>query len=108
MGSGVDRRAFLASAPVVAAALAPARNAFAARIASLQAEPVDRSSRLRPEYTLDESLVYFNHGSIGTIPRAVQEAHEAYLRTCERNPWLHMWGGAWRSLVRRRGRRPRS
>ncbi len=58
-------------------------------------EPLARPSRLRPEYTLDEWVVYFNHGSIGTIPLAVQEAHEAYLRTCERNPWLHMWGGAW-------------
>ena len=94
MGRGVDRRAFLASAPVAAAALAPARSAFAARIASLD-EPLARPSRLRPEYTLDEWGVYFNHGSIGTIPLAVQEAHEAYLRTCERNPWLHMWGGAW-------------
>lgn len=47
------------------------------------------------DYTLAEGLTYFNHGSIGTMPRIVQQAHAGYLVTCETNPWLYMWGGAW-------------
>lgn len=61
---------------------------------------VDRSA-----YSLDPDVVYLNHASIGTIPRAVQHAHEGYLRLCEENPWLYMWGGAWeapREAVRTR------
>jgi cysteine desulfurase/selenocysteine lyase len=46
-------------------------------------------------YTLDPSVVYLNHGSVGTIPRTVQQAHQRYLELCESNPWLYMWGGAW-------------
>ncbi len=58
---------------------------------------------LRDRYLLDPQVVYFNHGSIGTIPRSVHAAHLEYLRLCETNPWLYMWGGAWeetRELVR--------
>jgi cysteine desulfurase/selenocysteine lyase len=46
-------------------------------------------------YTLDPNIVYLNHGSVGTIPRTVQQAHGRYLELCESNPWLYMWGGAW-------------
>jgi selenocysteine lyase/cysteine desulfurase len=46
-------------------------------------------------YTLDPDITYLNHGSIGTIPRPVQEAHHSYLELCETNPWLYLWGGAW-------------
>ncbi|MDT8368076.1 MAG: aminotransferase class V-fold PLP-dependent enzyme [Longimicrobiales bacterium] len=59
---------------------------------------------LRAEYLLDPGLLYVNHASIGTIPRAVHEAHLAALRLCETDPWLHMWGPAWeapREEVRR-------
>ena len=59
-------------------------------MASVAIRPVGRG-----DYTLDPEIVYFNHASIGTIPRAVQEAHAEYLRVCETNPWLYMWGGAW-------------
>jgi selenocysteine lyase/cysteine desulfurase len=58
---------------------------------------------LRDRYLLAPEIVYFNHGSIGTIPRIVHQAQVAYLRTCESNPWLHMWGGVWeepREIVR--------
>lgn len=51
--------------------------------------------RLRAEYLLDPEVLYVNHASIGTVPRAVHEAHAAALRLCESNPWLYMWGGAW-------------
>jgi selenocysteine lyase/cysteine desulfurase len=53
------------------------------------------SARMREEYLLAPDVVYLNHASIGTIPRAVHEAHKAYLSICESNPWLYMWGGAW-------------
>ncbi len=53
------------------------------------------SASLRDRYLLSPAVTYFNHGSIGTIPRAVHQAHIAYLETCETNPWLYMWGGAW-------------
>jgi len=49
----------------------------------------------RADYSLAEGLTYFNHGSIGTVPRVVQRAHAEYISTCESNPWLYMWGGAW-------------
>ncbi len=50
---------------------------------------------LRSRYTLDERIIYFNNASIGTIPRLVQEARAVYLKLCETNPWLYMWGGEW-------------
>jgi len=50
---------------------------------------------LRDRYLLSPDVIYFNHGSIGTIPRAVMQARAAYLELCETNPWLYMWGGAW-------------
>ncbi len=65
-------------------------------------------SSLRDRYLLSPETVYFNHGSIGTIPRAVHQAQVTYLRTCEYNPWLHMWGGAWeepREIVRQKSAR---
>jgi selenocysteine lyase/cysteine desulfurase len=53
---------------------------------------------LRARYLLDPDVVYFNHGSIGTIPRVVHEAQVAYLRLCETNPWLYMWSDPWEQL----------
>ncbi len=57
--------------------------------------PEESARRLRSEYLLGPDVVYLNHASIGTVPRAVHEAHKAYLAVCETNPWLYMWGGAW-------------
>jgi isopenicillin-N epimerase len=54
-----------------------------------------RFRALREDYLLDPELVYLNHASIGTIPRAVHDACCSYQRLCESNPWLYMWGGAW-------------
>ena len=31
------------------------------------------------DYTLSKGVKYLNHGSIGTIPKIVQEAHQNYL-----------------------------
>lgn len=50
---------------------------------------------LASHYGLAPNVSYLNHGSIGTIPMSVHRAHIAYLRLCETNPWLHIWGGAW-------------
>ncbi len=106
--SRIPRRSFLKraglgalAAPCVSRLLA-ARRAFAGELAEVPAAP---GGALRAAYSLDPRLTYLNHASIGTIPRAVQEAHRRYLEACERNPWLHLWGGEWSAplaAVRRR------
>lgn len=56
------------------------------------------SSRGMPnssDYSLSRNVKYLNHGSIGTIPKIVQEAHHDYLSACETNPWFYMWSGEW-------------
>jgi selenocysteine lyase/cysteine desulfurase len=106
------RRVFLKQLATIAGAtglgkLAGIDEAFAAeleRIPSLNPGATTTAS-LRDRYMLSPSVTYFNHGSIGTIPRVVQEARAAYLDLCETNPWLYMWGGAWeepREAVRKK------
>lgn len=117
------RREFLkrASGVLGAAAVAPlvdAQEALGRSVASVSRsfEPTRLGSgdtgteaigrRLRDEYLLAPDVVYLNHASIGTIPRAVIDVHKAYLALCETNPWLYMWGGAWeepREAVRAKG-----
>jgi len=55
----------------------------------------DYFANLRDEYLLDPEITYFNHGSIGTIPGVILEAHTGYLKLCESNPWFYMWGEPW-------------
>lgn len=58
----------------------------------------DFSSRELPtsnDYSLSKNVKYLNHGSIGTIPKLVQKAHNEYLSMCETNPWFYMWSGEW-------------
>ncbi|UCF21307.1 MAG: aminotransferase class V-fold PLP-dependent enzyme [Gemmatimonadota bacterium] len=69
--------------------------AFAAELSGLPDLVTGSLASLRDRYLLDPDVTYFNHGSIGTTPRIVHEARAAYLRTCETNPWLYMWGDAW-------------
>ncbi len=88
-----DRRTFLAGAAAAVcglpAGLRPARERLLQRL-------LEREGLPGPDaYTLDPDLLYLNHASIGTIPAVVQEAQIGYLRACESNPWLYMWGGAW-------------
>ena len=83
------------------------REAFAAELAAVPRYPQTAADfiRLRQQYSLAADVIYFNHGSIGTISKPVQKAHEQYLRVCENNPWLYMWGGEWeapREEVRRK------
>jgi len=96
------RRAFLKQAAGVlgATALAPliaTDRAMATTTRGLASAGAGRlgAVRLSEEYLLGPDISYLNHASIGTIPRAVHEAHKAYLSVCETNPWLYMWGGAW-------------
>lgn len=73
------------------------QRAFARELADMEGVTAGRSSwsKMRDRYLLDPEITYFNHGSIGTMPRIVHEAHTGYLRLCESNPWLYMWGGEW-------------
>ena len=83
------RRRFLKQT-MAGAALLTAQRAFAAELAhsALPSQTANDFRRLRSEYLLDRDVTYLNHGSIGTIPRRVHEAHVRYLKVCESNPWL--------------------
>lgn len=92
-----DRRDFLRSALAVAgagglASLLPARQGLAR---SLDRAAAASPAAIRGEYLLDPAVVYLNHASIGTVPRAVHRARQALLDACESNPWLHIFGGVW-------------
>lgn len=94
-----DRRTFLrrAAGTAALAALADARSLFADGL-DRAAERVGSGSpfeALAREYLLSDDVVYLNHASIGTVPEVVHLAHERYLRVCESNPWLYMWGEGW-------------
>ena len=83
------------------ASLAGIRSTFAEELDKIEPE----SGRVKDLYMLGEGVTYFNHGSIGTVPKAVHEAHIAYLKLCETNPWLYMWREPWkeqREVVRER------
>lgn len=94
-----NRRAFLraAGAGAALAAVADVRAAFAASLDALPRRlgtttPFDT---LADEYMLGADVLYFNHASIGTIPRAVHAERVRLLELCETNPHLYMWGEAW-------------
>lgn len=53
----------------------------------------------KDDYSLDKQIKYLNHGSIGTIPKIVQQAHREYLSLCESNPWFYMWSGEWEEPI---------
>ena len=97
----IDRRTFLGGAATTAGATLlarwfPFREAFAAQAATLATRPEQaRYADLRGSYDLDPKITYFNHASIGTMPRAVREAFIGYVAGCEGNPWYHIWGEAW-------------
>jgi len=98
-----DRRRFLKQLFLASAGLSAAGplEATLARLGSAlpgitlgdRSDPAIRA--LRAEYMLSPDILYLNHASIGTVPRAVHEAHVAALELCESNPWLYMWGGEW-------------
>lgn len=87
------RREFLKTGTAAAAALAAlagAREHFFQALAETTPGPATADA-----YLLDPGVNYLNHGSIGTIPRLVHEAHLRYLRVMETNPWLYMWSEPW-------------
>ena len=98
-----QRRDFLKSLAALALAgpavsrLELVEEAFGAELEYVASGPRSAATweALRERYMLASDVVYLNHASIGTIPRAVHEACVEYMRVCEENPWLYMWGGAW-------------
>jgi hypothetical protein len=70
----------------------PVKHAFAHQLT----ESANHSlTEMRAAYSLAPHITYFNHGSIGTTPKIVQQAHKGYLDLCETNPHLYMWGEPW-------------
>ena len=97
------RRGFLTSSAAIVAALATAKNSFANSLpfqnqeANKQPESDADFQELAEFYSLEKGLGYLNHASIGCVPIPVQKARAEYLRICESNPWLHIWGDAWKA-----------
>jgi selenocysteine lyase/cysteine desulfurase len=79
------------------ASLAQARHAFSEKLQALETGHLGprQLDSLKEKYSLSPGITYFNHAAIGTVPKIVRQAHGEYLRICETNPWLYMWGGAW-------------
>ena len=50
-------------------------------------------SRVGEEFLLRTGRIHFNCGSIGATPRAIVEAHKAYLDRMEEDPYAHAWSG---------------
>ena len=94
----ISRRSFLqrtsAGAAAFMASLHTAQAATQERMAHVF-ENAPHAAFSRDAYMLGEDVRYFNHGSIGTVPRVVHEAHTSYLDLCETNPWLYMWSTPW-------------
>ena len=89
------RRTFLKQLAAIAGApglagLMKLDEALAAEMERLPTGGVGSFATVRDRYLLSPDVIYFNHGSIGTIPKSVMEARAAYLDLCETNPWLYM------------------
>ncbi len=91
------RRDFIKTATAAAGLglFTPVRKAFAAHITASTHTPDRNWQAMKSEYMLSPHLTYFNHGSIGTMPRVLHEAHKKYLALCETNPWLYTWSEPW-------------
>lgn len=97
--SGYPRRSFLkqvftATGALSVSSLAGMRAVVAEHLAEETSLPLVGAAQ-RAAYMLAPEITYFNHGSIGTIPRVIHEAHVAYLALCESNPWRYMWSTPW-------------
>ena len=94
-----SRRGFLKATGLGLSALVlglkAARQSFAEEVEGLGAATPDFAG-LSSHYSLGDGVSYLNHASIGTIAKPVQASHRRYLELCESNPWLHMWGEAWK------------
>lgn len=98
----VSRRSFLSGTSAgLAAGLLGSRATVAEALERLRPVGEASTSALRDEYLLAPDLLYLNHGSIGTIPRAVLDEHIRLLRVCESNPHAHMWTDVWTEALAR-------
>lgn len=102
--TNTSRRSFLrtlaaagASAPLLARAEALA--AAGPTVSQGRLSDAAAVRRLRAQYFLADDLTYLNHASIGTVPRAVHQAHVGYLELCETHPSLYVWGRVWRDVL---------
>ena len=57
------------------------------------------TKKLSKFYMIKEGGIYLNHASIGTIPQPVHNAHVKYLKICESNPSLYVWGAPWKKIT---------
>ena len=92
----MQRRHFL-NLTGATAALGSIRTSFAHQLESTQVatNSASRFRQMRSWFLLDDSVVYLNHASIGTVPRAVIQAYQGYLEVYESNPWLYQWSDGW-------------
>ncbi len=107
-----SRRSFLRTLCVSTAGLTladqcfPFRAALAGQNAAISERAHrERFANLRGAYDLAEDVTYLNHASVGTMPRHVRQAHQRYVKVCESNPWLHVWGEAWAEAQERTRRK---
>lgn len=90
----MKRRAFLNKTLLASATLLLAENR------TLFAKNLQDTTQDQNDYLLSPQITYFNHGSIGTMPKIVHDAHKRYLEICETNPWLHIWGDVWKKELK--------
>ncbi|MEM7548507.1 MAG: aminotransferase class V-fold PLP-dependent enzyme [Bacteroidota bacterium] len=74
------------------ASLVSTQSIFASRLGVVEKLSDGNYSDL---FMLGSKITYFNHASIGTIPKMIHEAHVEYLKLCETNPWLYTWSDPW-------------
>ena len=60
---------------------------------------INDPNRLAKQYLLKKESSYLNHASIGTVPKVIHEAHIKYLKICESNPSLYIWGEIWKDVT---------
>ena len=92
------RRGFLKTMAGGVASMVALESLFPNRLLlakQLESLPQKSFESLKTEYGLAPDIHYFNHASVGTMSKAVQEAYFGYVRICETNPWLHIWNDAW-------------
>lgn len=102
--TNIPRRDFIrkvASSAAFLTAVSSIQSVYGDKLAELAGEETGDSqfNTMRKDYLLAPEITYFNHGSIGTIPKIVHEAHIEYLRLCESNPWYYMWSDPWKAVL---------
>jgi len=78
--------------PEIAHAISDYLKSLADDLAATPSE-TDYWRRVGEEFLLEPGRLHFNNGSIGATPRAIVEAHKAYLDRMETNPYGYAWSG---------------